>query len=168
MSRTLAQALMVSRRNDRKERPLPQPTNGSNSSVNINTSPPTDFTYNERYYQAQIAHLQTSMAKQNVIFVRVTIGFGILVLVMLAVILFLLLRPANCDHVGHRFNIPIFSPWTSAHEKEQYTSSGWSLTSVGLLTTISLLVWQNRNALMIPLMELATNQMPMIRQFLGR
>jgi hypothetical protein len=43
-----------------------------------------------------------------------TIGFSIAVLILLLIIIFLVARPANCDHVGHRYHIPVFSPWSSA------------------------------------------------------
>ncbi|KAG8829362.1 hypothetical protein FRC17_006702 [Serendipita sp. 399] len=71
MSRTLAQALMVTRRSDRKERLSPQPTLGMHSPDNSNSSVSLDVNYNERYYQAQIAHLQTSLVKEHALFVRV-------------------------------------------------------------------------------------------------
>ncbi|PVF94396.1 hypothetical protein CPB86DRAFT_800493 [Serendipita vermifera] len=98
-------------------RPTERPrahTTGEASLIRYEEQPQPQNQYNERYYQAQIAHLQMSLVREHALFVRVTIGFSVLVAIMFIFIFFLLRRPANCDHVGHRFNIPIFSPWTAS------------------------------------------------------
>jgi len=200
MSRTLANALIPNRNsNDRRvERPGPIPYvhtpayssalqnsggavlrvgDGSQLAQGIARSRSEDEYYNERYYQAQIAHLQTALVREHGLFVRVTIGFSILVSVMLVFILFLLQRPANCDATGKpeakwNVNIPILSPWTSTHEKEQHTTTttaaGWSLTTVLLLTSLCLLAWQNRNTMLKPMFEFVTSHIGEIRHLLLR
>lgn len=40
------------------------------------------------------------------------------------------------------------------HEKEQYTTAGWSVTTVALLTSICLLVWQNKDTILVPALKL--------------
>lgn len=185
MSRTLASALVPNNNKGsigrRSERPAPVPyvypeppssPRRNDSAVvriddttrNVQEMPKSRSEgeyYNERYYQAQIAHLQTALVREHGLFVRVIIGFCVLVLAMLVLILYLFQRPSSCEKTGKgeikwNVNIPILSPWTSTHEKEKHatttTAAGWSFTTVLLLTSLCLLAWQNRNTMLKPIL----------------
>ncbi|CAG7852749.1 SubName: Full=Uncharacterized protein {ECO:0000313/EMBL:CCA74433.1} [Serendipita indica DSM 11827] len=166
LSKTLATALMLPNRTEQRPSPyVITPAHVSSTATPYRTQETID---NERYYQAQIAHLQTALMREHALFVRSVVAASIISGTLLLFIGFLLLRPAKCDHVGHRIHIPIFSPWTSSHEKEHLTSSGWGFSTIMLFPLLAVLAWQNRDTLLIPVFELLAKQLPTLRRlFIG-
>lgn len=54
------------------------------------------------------------------------------------------------------------------HEKERHTTGGWGLTTVALLVSICLLLWQNMDTIFVPLIKIVSTHLPEIRYALFR